>query len=135
MSAKILVVDDEAGVRTLVRACLEGAGYEVSEASSAATLRQALAGPAPEVVVLDLQLADGDGLALLPEIKHHWPQTRVVILTGYGTVDAADQAYAVDDVYMVSKPFDPDMFNAIVGMALSGRPRDPTIQPTHPSSA
>jgi two-component system, NtrC family, response regulator AtoC len=131
MSTRIMVVDDEASVRALVRICLERAGYEVSEASSAATLRQSLAGPAPGAVVLDLKLSDGDGLVLLPELKQCWPSARVIILTGYGTtVAAADQAYAVDDVYLVSKPFDCEMLNAVVEMALSSRQRGYEAHPS-----
>jgi len=125
MKARIMVVDDEADIRLVVRACLERAGYEVSEASSAAALRQSFAAPAPDVVVLDLQLSDGDGLALLPELKQQWPRARVIILTGYGTVDAASKAYAVDDVYFESKPFDPETLNALVCLALSERKARP----------
>lgn len=115
-----MVVDDEAGIRELVRTGLELAGYEVAEASNAAGLRAAFGGPAPAVIVLDLNLGDGNGLALLPELKQHWPRARVVILTGYGTVDVAEQAYAVDDVFLVSKPFDLEMVMAVVELALSG---------------
>ena len=119
MNTRILVVDDEPGIRGLVRLCLEAAGHEVAEASSAAGLRQSLAGPPPAAVILDLNLGDGDGLTLLPEIKKRFPQAQVIILTGHGTVDHAEKAYAVDDVYLVNKPFDCEMLSAVVSLALS----------------
>ena len=118
MKAKILVVDDEKEIRFLVRAVLEAQGYEISEATDSAGLRQCFPNPAPEVVILDLNLPDGNGLALLPEVKQHWPSAKVLILTGYGTVEAAEAAYKEADVYLLSKPFDPEMLKAMVEMAL-----------------
>ncbi len=119
MNVKILVVDDEEDLRLLVKTVLEMQGYEVVEAADAQGLRRHFPSPAPELVILDLNLPDGNGVALLPEIKQHWPRAKVLILTGYGTVAAAEAAYQVADVYLQSKPFDAEMLKAMVEMALA----------------
>lgn len=106
MSAKIMVVEDETGVRTLLNAVLTRAGYEVIQAGDAANLKDAFKGPQPEVVLLDLKLPDADGLDLLPQIKKQWPKTEVIILTGHATLDAAVSATKLGAYDFQKKPFD-----------------------------
>ena len=119
MKAKIMIVDDDQPLRALVKEILAIEGYEVSEAGDAAGLRRALAGPPPDALVLDLSLPDGDGLAMLPEVKQKWPGSKVVILTGHGTVDAAHEAYGqMRDVYFQGKPFDAGLLKALLELAL-----------------
>jgi DNA-binding NtrC family response regulator len=131
MKAKILVVDDDEGIRQLLRSLLHHDGYEVTEASALAGLRRALLGPPPDAVILDLQLPDGSGLEMLPVLKQKWPGVKVIILTGHGTVEAAEEAYKqMEDVLMQSKPFDPETFRALLELALarsspSRTPRSP----------
>ena len=122
MKAKILIVDDEEALRFLAKTVLQGQGYEVSEAADAQSLRRLFPSPAPHLVILDLNLPDGNGIKLLPEVKQHWPMAKVLILTGYGTVDAAEEAYKVADVYLQSKPLDPDILKALVAMARAEKP-------------
>jgi len=118
--ARILIVEDEPDVRLFVRTILEKQGYTVSEAADAAGLRAALEGPAPAAVIVDLHLPDGSGLALLSELKPKWPQTKVIILTGYGTVEVAEEAYKVDrNLFLHSKPVDGDTLIALIELALS----------------
>jgi two-component system response regulator PilR (NtrC family) len=120
MNARILVVDDDADIRDLVRAFLETEGCQVTEAANAAALRQAFAGTPPDAVMLDLKLPDGNGIDLLPELKKHWPQSKIIILTGDVTVATAEAAYKADgQVYMLNKPFDPGVLVALLELALS----------------
>jgi len=87
MSQHILVVDDEPQIRELLAVYLGRQGYEVSTAaSSAETLRLVDASPI-DLVVLDIGLAEEDGLKLLPAIKARRPNLRVVMLTGMGFVE------------------------------------------------
>ncbi|HTV76368.1 MAG TPA: sigma-54 dependent transcriptional regulator [Candidatus Baltobacteraceae bacterium] len=81
MKAKILIVDDETGIRSLLNDILQK-DYEIAEAESGAMLREAFDANAPDVIILDVNLKDDNGLKLLPEIKKHWPETEVIILTG-----------------------------------------------------
>ncbi len=123
MKSAVLIVEDEADIRELVKLALGNESYAMTEAADVAGLRRAMAGPAPGVVILDLQLPDGNSLALLPELKEKWPDSKVIILTGYGTVEAADEAYRTDpDLFLQSKPFDPGTLRALVELALTGAP-------------
>jgi two-component system, NtrC family, response regulator len=78
---KILIVDDEEGIRDLLKAILEG-DYHLSEADCGAALHQALDREQPDVVLLDMKLPDANGLGLLPAIKQRWPATEVIVLSG-----------------------------------------------------
>ncbi len=105
MKGKILIVDDEAGVRDVLTNILSGL-YSVSEAASGAALKAAFAGPQPDVVLLDLALQDASGLDLLPLIKRQWGGTEVVVLTGNATFEAAIEATKRGAFHFLSKPFD-----------------------------
>jgi DNA-binding NtrC family response regulator len=107
MKQKVLVVDDESAIRTLLRALLERENYEVSEAVDAAALREFFAGPQPDVLLLDLKLPDADGLDLVPIVKKNWPGSEVIILTGHATIDAAVAATKAGAYDFQKKPFDP----------------------------
>ena len=118
MKHKIMIVDDEEEIRFLVKALFEGERYEVIEAADAAALRQLFEGSPPDVVLLDLKLPDADGLTLLPELRKTWPGSRIIILTGYGTVEAAEEAFKLGDLFLQSKPFDSGMLRTLVEMAV-----------------
>jgi DNA-binding response OmpR family regulator len=87
MSQRILVVDDEAPIRDLLSIYLIRQGFEVTTASSAEETWQALNSSPIDLVVLDIGLADTDGLKLLQDIKKQRPNLRVVMLTGMGFVE------------------------------------------------
>jgi DNA-binding NtrC family response regulator len=78
---RILIVDDEEGMRDLLKAIL-GSDYQITEADSGAALHQALDHEQPDVVLLDMKLPDANGLGLLPAIKRRWPATEVIVLSG-----------------------------------------------------
>ena len=78
----VLVVDDDAGIRRLVRTGLELEHLRVLEAASLAQVRAVLS-EAVDAVVLDRLLADGDGLSLLPELKARWPHARIVLHSAF----------------------------------------------------
>jgi DNA-binding NtrC family response regulator len=107
MSIKIMVVDDDPDIRVLLRAVLTKAGYDVEEIADGQSLQDAFSGPRPDIVLLDLNLPDADGLELLPSVKKHWPKTEVVVLTGHATLDAAVTAIKLGAYDFQKKPFDP----------------------------
>ncbi len=121
MKAKVLVVDDDLGIREIVTSMLARGGYGTSQVDSAATLREAFLGPQPEIVILDLQLPDGDGLELLPEIKKNWPETEVIMLTGNASLDAAVEATKRGAYHFQQKPIDHKSLFLIVDRALEHR--------------
>ena len=95
MKPHVLVVDDEPQIRELLSVYLKRHGYTVSTAAtSTETLRRVAEGPV-DLVVLDIGLAEEDGLALLSSLKSGHPKLRVVMLTGMGFVeDLLQEAHA-----------------------------------------
>jgi two-component system, NtrC family, response regulator len=78
---RILIVDDEEGMRLLLKDIL-GSDYHVAEAATGAALHSALNEEQPDVVLLDMNLPDANGLGLLATIKQRWPATQVIMLSG-----------------------------------------------------
>ncbi len=118
MKANVMVVDDSDEIRVLVNTILQLGGYEPMLKASAGELRESLNGPQPDVVLLDLVLPDGDGLELLPMIKRQWPETQVIVLTGYATFDLAVEATKRGAYHFQSKPFDHKSLLIMVERAL-----------------
>ena len=87
MSQHILVVDDEAQIRELLCIYLMKQGFRVSTAATSQETLRVLGQTPVDLVVLDIGLADEDGLKLLAEIKKNHPSLRVVMLTGMGFVE------------------------------------------------
>ena len=121
MKEKIMVVDDTQGVRDLVGTILQRAGYEPLPKATAAELLASFNEPGPEVVLLDLGLPDGDGMALLPQIKKQWPDTEVIMLTGNATYDKAVEATKLGAYSFQPKPFDQKILLLSVERALEHR--------------
>jgi DNA-binding NtrC family response regulator len=118
MSARVMVVDDDEGVRGVLAAVMGKAGYQTLLVEDGARLREVLGGPRPEVMLLDLKLPDADGLDLLPLVKRAWPQTEVIVLTGHATLDAAVEATKRGAYHFQKKPFDPKSLLLTVERAL-----------------
>jgi len=120
MKGKVLIVDDQDDVRTLLSAVLED-DYTVTQAESGAALQQAFSAEQPDVVLLDVKLPDADGLDLLPQIKKRWPETEVIVLTGHGTMSMAVEAGKRGARTFLAKPFENEKLLADVGAAYQHR--------------
>jgi len=116
-SATILVVDDEQLIRWSLTERLTAEGYRVVEAETAAG---ALAkhDEGVDLVLLDYRLPDGDGLTVLKRIKERDPDTLVILLTAYASVDAAVDAMKHGAYHFANKPFNLDEVALIVEKAL-----------------
>ncbi len=114
--ATVLVVDDEAAIRRLLRTTLEGAGYRVSEAATAAEAVGQLAA-APDVVLLDLGLPDRNGLELVPVIARKGGAT-VIVVSARDATDEKVTALDLGAADYVTKPFDTEELLARVRVAL-----------------
>jgi diguanylate cyclase (GGDEF)-like protein len=133
--ARVLVVDDDAALRALLRTTLEAIEVDVEEAESAAAARRAIASRRPDAVVLDIGMPGVDGLAFCRELKAG-PRTRdipVVILSGAdaGTHEAAR---AVRAEAFLRKPFSPLDLLAVVERLLGGGELQPSRAATPGSS-
>jgi len=113
MKPKILLVDDQEELRSLLSDSFECRGFEIMEAADGAHLQALLPGPQPDVVLLDLKLPDADGLDLLSLIKQQWPETEVIVLTGFATLDAAVEATKRGAFHFHSKPYNEGLFTLV----------------------
>lgn len=91
-SARILVVDDELSVRLSLKAVLQGMGYYVETASSGEEALEHLRTSPFHLVLLDLVMEGVGGIEVMREIKSHFPETVIVILTAHATVESAVEA-------------------------------------------
>ncbi len=105
---KILVIDDEAIVRTSCERTLGPEGYEVKLAASGREGLSILEKESFSLVLLDLKMPDVDGIEVLNKINAIWPDTKVVMITGYSTVETAVQALRLGAYNFIEKPFTPD---------------------------
>jgi DNA-binding NtrC family response regulator len=117
MKGKVLIVDDDRDLRAILSALFEDE-FQVSEAETGAALQKAFGLEQPDVVVLDVKLPDADGLELLPQLKKRWPETEVIVLTGYDDVSMAVEAGKRGAYNFVTKPFENTKLLADVRCAL-----------------
>lgn len=119
-AARILIVDDEAGLRTALFRALDRKGYQVITASSkkeAETISQT--DKALDLALVDLRLPDGDGLELMAQLKNLHRNLQVIILTGFGTIETAVEATRRGAFHFVTKPFNLDSILALIDRALA----------------
>ena len=104
-TASILVVDDEADIRTLVDEILSDEGYCVTTAGDAAEARSKVSNMSPDLVLLDIWMPDTDGITLLKEWSGDaGPDCPVVIMSGHGSVETAVEATRHGAVDFIEKP-------------------------------
>ncbi len=105
MSSRILVVDDEADIRSLLKEILSEEGYEVDIAANAAQARAARMRQAYDLVLLDIWMPDVDGITLLREWSTNAAAScPVVMMSGHGTVETAVEATRLGAFDFVEKP-------------------------------
>jgi len=115
--ARILVVEDNAPLREAIAAVIRAVPHEVVAAESAEAALSACATAPPDVVVTDLRLPGRDGLALLRDMKGRDPLVEVLVLTAYGTVEAAVDAMRAGAFDFLTKPVRMDQLAAKVEAA------------------
>jgi len=113
---RILVVDDDETVRRSYLRSLQSVSCQVASASNGEEALQTMERNPFDVVLLDMRMPGLDGLSVLRTIKQKWPDSEVVIITGYPTVDSAKEAVRLGAYDYVSKPVGPqDVINVADG--------------------
>ena len=115
-SPTILVVDDESLLRWSLRERLSAEGYRVIEAETAAEALERAAGV--DLLLLDFKLPGGDGIAVLRKVKEQSPDTLVILMTAYSTIESAVEAMKLGAYHYVNKPFNLDEVVLLVQKAL-----------------
>jgi len=92
MSRSVLIIDDEASIRTSLEGALKDEGYRVRAAPSGRDGIEILRQDPIDVVILDIWMPDMDGLETLKLIKSEWPDLPVIMMSGHGTIDTAVRA-------------------------------------------
>jgi DNA-binding NtrC family response regulator len=102
---KILVLDDEEIVCTRLKPALEKIGYVVETFTDSKRAKERLEQQPFDVVVTDLRMADIDGMELFRFIKGKWPKTKVIMISGFTTVDVTRAALQAGVCDVIAKPF------------------------------
>ena len=117
----LLIVDDETGIRKLLRQKLSREGYQCKEAATAEKALGVLAANSIDLVILDIRMPDKSGTELLPEIKTSYPDTAVVMATVVSKVNVATQCLKQGADDYICKPFDLDEVTLSIQRALERR--------------
>ncbi|NJC87600.1 MAG: sigma-54-dependent Fis family transcriptional regulator [Desulfuromonas sp.] len=115
---RILIVDDEEGLRRLLVRVLTKSGYEATAVAGGAEALRQVAGESFDLVITDIKMPEMDGLELLRELKAFDPSLPIIVMTAYGTVENAVQALRAGAYDYVAKPFEIDELKLTVDKAL-----------------
>jgi DNA-binding NtrC family response regulator len=119
MSNKLrtLVLDDEPIVCKRLKPALEKNGYDVEIFEDPAKALKRIDEQEFDIVVTDIRMEDVDGIQVLEHVRAHSKRTKVIIITGYATVEMAREALAKGAFDFIAKPFKPDDLRAVIAKA------------------
>ena len=115
---KILVVDDEINIREALATILEAEGYGVHAAASAEEAISRLGEDLFQIVISDMRMGGGSGMDLLRWIRTNCPETEIILLTAFGSVEDAVEAMKLGAYDYLSKPVDRRRLSLLIGKAL-----------------
>jgi signal transduction histidine kinase/FixJ family two-component response regulator len=108
---RILLVDDEEGIRKVLGISLEDLGYQVASASDGIQALKLYREHQPPIVITDIKMPAMDGIDLLKNIKAENPDTEVIMLTGHGDMDLAIECLKLEATDFITKPINDDVLN------------------------
>ncbi|MCB9556611.1 MAG: response regulator [Deltaproteobacteria bacterium] len=131
----MLVVDDDERFRQRIARALATRGFDVRAAGDASEALALAHQDSPEFAVVDLRMPGGDGLQLVTELKRIDQATRVIVLTGYGSIASAVEAIKLGATHYLAKPADADEILAAFGEAARAEARPGADEDHTPSLA
>ena len=117
---RILVVDDEDALRTVLSSELEGEGYTVASAADGSEAIEILKKDEFDLILLDIKMPNVDGFEVLKFVKETHPETKVIMLTGFADLKNAIESKKLGAEDFVSKPYDLVDLLTTVERVLSG---------------
>ncbi|MBL8574118.1 MAG: ActR/PrrA/RegA family redox response regulator transcription factor [Hyphomicrobiaceae bacterium] len=112
--ATLLVVDDDKPFLTRLARAMEARGFQVATAESVAEGIERVQAAPPAYAVIDMRLGDGSGLDVIEELRQRRPDSRALVLTGYGNIATAVTAVKLGAIDYLAKPADADdIFHAL----------------------
>ena len=117
-TAHILVVDDEVNIRNALVTMLQKKGHQVGGASTGEEALRCLEDTRADLVITDLKMPGISGIEFLCRLKNTWPDTEVILMTAFGSIDTAVEAMRVGAYDYLTKPIDRERFSVVVEKAL-----------------
>ncbi len=118
VAPRILVIDDEERIRDACKMVLEDEGYPVAMADNGGLGLKMIEERHFDVILLDLMMPEISGLEVLPKLRERHPDTAVIVITGYATVEHSIEAMKKGAFDFIPKPFTPDQLRAVVAKSI-----------------
>ncbi|RXZ80005.1 response regulator [Paenibacillaceae bacterium] len=117
---KVLIVDDQNGIRVLLVEVFSSEGYLTFQASNGKLALEIVRQESPDLVLLDMKIPGMDGLEILKHVKAIDKEIKVIMMTAYGELDMIKEATDLGALMHFTKPFDIDEMRVAVNMQLRG---------------
>lgn len=115
---KLLIVDDQVGIRILLLEVFATEGYDTFQAANGRTALDIVRNHRPDLVLLDMKIPGMDGLEILKQIKEYDRGIKVIMMTAYGELDMIKEATDLGALMHFTKPFDIDEMRLAVNMQM-----------------
>lgn len=106
MGKKLLIVDDQFGIRALLHEVFKKEGYATFQAENGKNALEIVTDKNPDLVLLDMKIPGMDGLEILKKIRQKSPAMKVIMMTAYGELDMISEASNLGALSHFTKPFD-----------------------------
>lgn len=118
---KLLIVDDQNGIRILLMEVFNSEGYTTFQAANGRLALEIARSESPDLVLLDMKIPGMDGLEILKHLKEIDPAIKVIMMTAYGELDMIKEATNLGALMHFTKPFDIDEMRIAVNMHLHNK--------------
>lgn len=121
---KVLIVDDQNGIRILLMEVFNSEGYATFQAANGKIALDIVRSESPDLVLLDMKIPGMDGLEILKHLKEIDPDIKVIMMTAYGELDMIKEATKLGALMHFTKPFDIDEMRVAVNTHLRDHAAD-----------